>query len=706
MLFERSIRHIPRSGFGYPSSLTSSRVTESAQFPLVQAMHILYLGEIGNSIVTKMSTKHRKLRLSVLALCFLLLSVTSAGFANTARASPGIFKITLMVPASNPARQSWSLVVQSNLQSLGIDAGRVIFPFGTIISRAIVPSPANLTGKTYDNGGWDTLFIGNALGIDPDPAILYNSTNFAPNGNNYNLWNNTQADKLGTQIDQTVNKTARLALVRQWQALAQDEAPSATILYTKEIVAYDAKLPNAGTVFKVYHYPYWAPIEQLSANPVDTSIILAQTGPAPADLIPELSQSYYDTTISSVIFGSIAQRNDTIFKTMVPQLGAGSVQSPGWSVSPDGLKWTVNLRQGVTWHDGAPFNATDVKFTFDALQDDVLSAPIESFVKGIIGGKADVAVTGPYQVTFTLPHVYAYFVENILSLAILPQHVLASIPYGSWKTSSFDSGQGGPGPIGTGPYKWMGYDLPTTTSHLTRNDNYEDFPVNGKPALIARGAFQVKDYYVRYVLGSDAAISFMNTGAVDVLDSQYHLETQQNFLSSWQGGGKGYAVYDAYGIQEMAFMMKHPILGTGVDTPLGKQDPTKAALAAKYVRQAISHAIPRQLIIDQLLYGYGKPGITSAVTPATDGFNTALTPHDFNLTESRNLLMQAGYFPPPPAAAPSFIDAYGFYLITALVVAIVALAAFFVLRIRRKPLTGPSYTTASQQTPTPPPAPT
>lgn len=653
-------------------------------------------------IVARMKIRLGNLRLSVLALCLLLLSVTSAGFTNIGHSSTSIFKINLMVPDSNPARQSWSLVVQSQLQSLGIDAQRIIVPFNpSIIARAIVPNPPSLAGKTYDQGGWDTLFIGNALGIDADPAILYNSTNFAPTGQNYNLWNNTQADKLGTLIERTVDKTQRLNYVKQWQALAQDEAPSATILYTREIVAFDnAKIPNGGKVFTTYHYPYWPPIEQLSSSPADGSLILAQTGNAPFDLIPELSQSYYDSTIFGVIYGTIAQRNDTVVKSMVPMLATGTPQAPGWSVGPDGKTWTVTLRPGVTWHDGVPFNATDVKFTFDSIQADALASPQGSFYKTTIGGPNSVTVVDPYTVKFALPNVYSYFVENILGgTAILPKHILGNIALGSWKTSDFNTGKGvaGTGPVGLGPYKYVVYDSTTSTTHLTRNDAYLDFPSNGKTALTARGAFQVKDYYVRYILGSDVAISSIKTGAVQVLDSQYHLETQQTFLSDW--GSNRLAIYDAFGIQEMAFMMKHPILGTGVDTPLGKQDPTKAALAAKYVRQAISHAIPRQLIIDELLHGYGKPGITSAVTSATDGYDANLAPHDFNLTKSRQLLQAAGYFPPGPAAAPSFWDAYGLYLVAGLIVAIVALAAVFVLRARRPTAVGRVTTTTTSPSP-------
>ena len=169
-------------------------------------------------------------------------------------------------------------------------------------------------------------------------------------------------------------------------------------------------------------------------------------------------------------------------------------------------------------------------------------------------------------------------------------------------------------------------------------------------------------------------------------------------------------VYEAYGAQELGFNMKHPVFGTGTATPLGQQDPTKAALAAKYVRQAISYAIPRQLIIDQLLFGYGHPGITTPVVgdyktgaATTYGFNTALAPYAFNLTKSRQLLQQAGYFPTTPTT-PSFWDSYGLYITGALIAAVVAISAVYVLRVRRKPLPPPSTgsqpsTTTSPTTP-------
>ncbi len=633
-----------------------------------------------------------------LALFLLVLTLTSTSPAWV-HAQTGIFKITLMVPQPNPARQSWSLVVQNNLQSLGIDAERVVLDWNTIYSRALTPDPSIL-GKTYDNSGFDALFLGYALGIDADPWSYYHSSQYAPTGSNYYLWNNTKNDQLTTQIKETVNKTQRLALVKQWQALAYDEQPAATILYTKEIVAFDSTMSNAAYVFSTYHYPSWPPIEQLSMTGGSTtgSIILAQTGPAPSEgLNPVLSTSYYDQTVYGALFSALAQRNDTAFKNMIPQLATG------WSVAPDQKTWTVTLRQGVTWHDGVPFNATDVKFTFDALQDDSLAADNEAFIKGIVGGKNNVTIVDPYTVKFNLPTPYAYFVENILTTLVIPAHVLKNVPYANWRSNPFNTGIGG-GPVGTGPYKFVSYDPTTETNHLTRNDNYFDFPQNGKTALQSRGAFQVKDYYVRHIAGSDAAVTALKTGSVNVLDSQYDLETQASFLSTWPASQ--WISYDAFGVQELGFNMQHPVFGTGTTTPLGQNNPSKASLAAKYVRQAISYAIPRELIIQQLLAGYGNPGITTPVVgdyqtgfAVTEGFNTALAPYGFNLTKSRELLQAAGYFPAAPGPSPSVWDTFGFAVTITLLAAVVTLAAIYTVEVRRKRLVPLSTPTPSPNTP-------
>src|SRR5438445_11795746 len=103
--------------------------------------------------------------------------------------------------------------------------------------------------------------------------------------------------------------------------------------------------------------------------------------------------------------------------------------------------------------------------------------------------------------------------------------------------------------------------------------------------------------------------------------------------------------------------------------------------------QAIIHAVPRYLNIQQLLFWYGYPVITTPVAgnyntglPIITGFDTALKPYDFNLTESRQLLQQAGYFPTTPTP-PGFWDAYGVYIVSTLLADVVALYSVFIFRI-------------------------
>ena len=152
----------------------------------------------------------------------------------------------------------------------------------------------------------------------------------------------------------------------------------------------------------------------------------------------------------------------------------------------------------------------------------------------------------------------------------------------------------------------------------------------------------------------------------------------------------------------MGVNMDHPILGTGSATPYAQAHPgnaTAAAIAARWIRQAISYVTPRDNIISQLLNGYGLPSITTPVVgnyktgfALTQGFNTALQPYAYNLTTAANLLQQAGYTP----TSGSSIGQYTLIIVVAVVVAIVAVAAVYMLRVRRKPMAGsmPSSTSA------------
>ena len=129
--------------------------------------------------------------------------------------------------------------------------------------------------------------------------------------------------------------------------------------------------------------------------------------------------------------------------------------------------------------------------------------------------------------------------------------------------------------------------------------------------------------------------------------------------------------------------MNHPVFGTGVDTPLGKEDPSRAAEAARYVRQAISHLVPRQSIIDTILDGYGNPGVTTPFTTLTFGYDSSLKPYSYDVTLAKSLLAAAGYDTGVPPPSKGFLEEYGLYVGIAIVAVIVAVGAIYFVRRRQ-----------------------
>ena len=626
-----------------------------------------------------MNKKFLSLTLGLLLLSSAILIPVSLLFA---RGQSTLFSITLTVPNTNPSRQAWSEIIQQSFIDAGIDAQRQIQDWDTIYDRALDPPP-EVAGKTYAEGGFDMLFVGYAMGVDPEPLSLYHSTQAttaSPPGQNYYNWINEENDRLCDLISKTTDETERLGYVKEWQQLAYQENPSLTIEYDQEVVVYD---PTAivGDPLEILHYPCWPRCAewQLAPSTTQDTIVVAQTGPCPSEGMMDLvSTSYYDLTVYGNVYDPLAYRENLETFAMVPGLATS------WEVDADQKTWTVNLRQGATFHDGVEFTADDVVFTYTAAMDEDLASQLGGFLTQIIGSPSNIEKVDDYTVKFNLPEPYAYFPEVILGVFMLPKHVLEDIPYEDWRSHTFNTGEGSYtangktfyGPIGTGPFWYAGYDPTTSTNALTRYDDYWN-----AQALTDAGGFGIYNVVVVFIEDSDPAITALKNGEVDVLDSQYHLQTK---LDSIQEPWGKYVTYDAFGVQEMGVNMLHPILGTGVDTPLGQQDPSRAAEAARYVRQALSHLIPRQDIIDTILAGYGAPGVTTAITKVTAGYDSSLEPYSYDLQMAKSLLAAAGYDTGVAPPSGGFLEDYGLYVAVAVVVIVVAVGAVYFMRKRAK----------------------
>ncbi|MGH3567206.1 MAG: ATP-binding cassette domain-containing protein, partial [Pseudonocardia sp.] len=104
-------------------------------------------------------------------------------------------------------------------------------------------------------------------------------------------------------------------------------------------------------------------------------------------------------------------------------------------VGTDGLSVTVPLREGVRWHDGTPFTAADVVFTYRALLDPAVATGLRD---DLFDSLASVDAVDPPTVRFGLSRLDPAFTDK-LTLGIVPEHVLAGQdlcgPSGSGKST-------------------------------------------------------------------------------------------------------------------------------------------------------------------------------------------------------------------------------------------------------------------------------
>jgi ABC-type transport system substrate-binding protein len=615
-------------------------------------------------------------KIVTILLIFVLTASMMATLAEVqAQGHSSLFNVTIIAPGNaNLLRRQWSQVFASNLQQLGINAQVVYLDWTSVYDRALTPS-ADMVGKTYDQGGYDILALGWTPGLIPEPRQTYyggDAAFFAPTGQNYYLWNNSQSNALLDQFITSTSDSDRATALTQWQQLYYNQVPASQIMYQQAPVVVNPAIGNLYTpatgggegwlYFNAQPYP-----QLLTRSDGKTSITYCSTGSIDA-LNPPESDSWYDVVVAAPIFDGLAETWPTLN-------GLSDLETPAlltsWSHSADGFTWTFNCRQNVTWQDGAPFTADDVLYSLWALMNPDTGSQFVGYYQSVYGDNVKftysdgssvslgngnrigtITATDKNTVVLHIPACadgkpYGYFEPYLLSFAnnIIPKHIFEHIAPADWSTSPFNTGTGSmtingityTGPVGTGPYKWVSYDPVAQVVHLQKYDNYWN-----ATGLEQMGVFQTKDYYIRFIADKTSALAALKNGEVDMLDYNYQMQTDiPSIQSSW---GKVINL-NGVGRQEFGYNMQSPIFGTGVDTPLGQSDPSQAAQAATDIRIAFDYAIPRQLIINNLLSGYGTAGATPML-PTQPYYDNSVKARPFDLSQARHYLELAGYSPP------------------------------------------------------------
>ena len=129
-----------------------------------------------------------------------------------------------------------------------------------------------------------------------------------------------------------------------------------------------------------------------------------------------------------------------------------------WEIDDASNTYTFHLRSGVTWHDGEPLTAEDVKFTIEAIMNPENGSENAPNFEEI----EEITVSDKQTVSFRLSAPNAAFLDY-MSMAVLPKHLLEGE---DWQTSDFFRA-----PVGTGPYMLDSWDVGQAIV-LKKNESY------------------------------------------------------------------------------------------------------------------------------------------------------------------------------------------------------------------------------------------
>ncbi|MCY3663497.1 MAG: ABC transporter substrate-binding protein [bacterium] len=311
-----------------------------------------------------------------------------------------------------------------------------------------------------------------------------------------------------------------------------------------------------------------------------------------------------------------------------------------WERSTDGLTWTFHLRRDVTWHDGEPFTAHDVDFTFNRIiyNDEIQASARPTFeFRHFTDGswqtdRMTVTALDDHTVQIVLPVPFAPFLRS-LGTAIYPEHLLERHVDGGDFASAWGITTDPSEIVGTGAFTIASYE-PGERLELRRNPNYwmTDADGNRLPYLDEVTHVIVEDL-------EDELAAFLD-GSSDVhgvLGAEYAdlepLQEQDNFTIHRRG--------PAFGTTFLAFNMNP---GGDADTGESYLDPVKLEWFSNTAfRQAVAHSIDKDTIITEVQDGQGYPQ-WSPISPAAGAFhNPDVRRYDYDPARAKEILDELGW---------------------------------------------------------------
>ncbi len=269
-----------------------------------------------------------------------------------------------------------------------------------------------------------------------------------------------------------------------------------------------------------------------------------------------------------------------------------------WSLDESGV--TFDLRRDVTWHDGLPVTALDVKFTFDLAKDPRVASPLAAAYLANVGAAE---ILDPYRIRFTFSGPHAQPLEDFFWPPV-PRHLYEDVP-----PEEISRHPRNRDPVGSGPYRFAGWQV----NQRLVFEAHADFPAAlGGPPRIPRVVYRIipeRTTLLAELLRGDIQMD----GPLSPADARRVQETESTRLLHfpWRQ-----FTYIGWNTQREPF-----------------RDPA--------VRKAMTMAIDRSGLLEAVLYGYGT--LASSVIPPWHPFAPELQPLPFDPEGAAALLEASGW---------------------------------------------------------------
>ena len=355
-----------------------------------------------------------------------------------------------------------------------------------------------------------------------------------------------------------------------------------------KIFAFKIKIPLILAVFFLLQPPTEASQERQDKPSYGDAIVVSSISDA-RTLVPILASDSASADICGMLFNGLTKYDKDVH--IIGDL------AESWEILEDGLVIVFHLRKNVKWHDGVPFTARDVLFTYNKLIDPKVKTPYSGDFERV----RSLEIVDDYTLRVLYKEPFAPALSS-WGMWIMPEHIL--------KNEDLNKSTFGRHPVGTGPYIFKSWKTGEKIELVSNRDYFEI-----RPCI---------DRYIYRIIPDDATIFLeLQTQGVDLSTLsplQYTRQTNNTFFREHYNKFR----YPSFGYSYMAYNLSDPKF----------QD-------AK-VRQAMNYAVNKEEMAKTIFFGLAEV-TTGPFMKDSWAYNKDVKSAPYDVAKARKLLGEAGW---------------------------------------------------------------